>query len=77
MSKPKITTMTLNMPPREMKVLEDLAEKQGLSKTALMRQALRLYQMVHVRLMKDERMFWRDKNGKECVELIFGCMGDD
>lgn len=49
-------TMTLNMPVREMRALEALAEHHGMSKTAVMRQALRLYQLVHVRLRDGETM---------------------
>lgn len=37
-------TMTLNLGDKEMAVLEDLASDAGMSKTAVMRQALRLYQ---------------------------------
>lgn len=49
-------TMTLNMPAREMRALEALAEHHGMSKTAVMRQALRLYQLVHIRLRDGETM---------------------
>lgn len=49
-------TMTLNMPAREMRALEALAEHHGMSKTGVMRQALRLYQLVHIRLRDGETM---------------------
>lgn len=49
-------TMTLNLSPREMAVLNDLSAAQDLSKTAVMRQALRLYQLVHERLKAGEKM---------------------
>ena len=49
-------TMTLNMPSREMRALEALAEHHGMSKTAVMRQALRLYQLIHVRICDGETM---------------------
>ena len=49
-------TMTLNLTQREMAVLEQLAADHELSKTALMRQALRLYQMVHERVKAGEVM---------------------
>lgn len=51
-------TMTLNLPVREMEVLTQLAEEQDLTKTQLMRQALRLYQLVHVRLRAGERLIF-------------------
>src|SRR5205823_14425730 len=37
-------TMTLNLTEREMEVLEELSRKKELSKTAVIRQALRLFQ---------------------------------
>lgn len=43
-------TMTLNLTEREMEVLDVLCAKMDLNKTALMRQALRLYQAVDSRL---------------------------
>ena len=67
-------TMTLNMPAHEMALIDQLAERQGMSKTAIARQSLRLYQTVIARIERGEQMFWRDKNGKE-VEMTFtgGC----
>jgi len=49
-------TMTLNLTEREMGVLNELAERKGLSKTAVMRQALRLYQAVDRRLAAGDRL---------------------
>lgn len=51
-------TMTLNLPAREMEVLTQLAKEQDLTKTQLMRQALKLYQLVHVRLKAGERLIF-------------------
>jgi predicted transcriptional regulator len=53
MSAPQ-STMTLNMPEREMLALERIAEHHQMSKTAVMRQALRLYQLIDVRLRAGE-----------------------
>lgn len=39
-------TMTLNLNDEERAVLTKLAKEKGISKTAVMRQALRLYQLV-------------------------------
>lgn len=47
-------TMTLNLPEREMQALEKIAEHHQMSKTAVMRQALRLYQLIDVRLRAGE-----------------------
>lgn len=43
-------TMTLNLSVNEMEALERLCEEKSISKTALIRQALRLYQSVHSQL---------------------------
>lgn len=49
-------TMTLNLTQREMAVVEQLADEHDLSKTALIRQALRLYQLCHERTKAGEKM---------------------
>ena len=66
--KPK--TMTLNLTDAEMAVLDELSEKKDLSKTAVLRQALRLYQMVNVRLDRGEKLFFEDEAKKEKAEVM-------
>ena len=63
-------TMTLNMSSEEMAVLDRLAEEKGLSKTALVRQALRLYQSVTERLDRGEKLFVEDPEKEEKAELM-------
>lgn len=53
---PDKATMTLNLTEREMEVLDALAAEKEMSKTAIMRQALRLYQEVNKRVMAGETM---------------------
>ena len=62
--------MTLNLTDTEMAVLEELSEKKDLSKTAVLRQALRLYQMVNVRLDRGEKLFFEDEAKKEKAEVM-------
>jgi hypothetical protein len=62
-------TMTLNLTEQEMTVLEELAIKKDLSKTAVLRQALKLYQLVDVRLSQGERMFFENGDKEEKMEL--------
>ncbi|MDZ4836570.1 MAG: ribbon-helix-helix protein, CopG family [Candidatus Melainabacteria bacterium] len=62
-------TMTLNLTEQEMAVLEELAIKKDLSKTAILRQALKLYQLVDVRLSQGERMFFENGDKEEKMEL--------
>lgn len=67
----KPETMTLNLPAREMRALEALAEHHEMSKTAVMRQALRLYQLIHVRLRDGETMvFSGDKDRPTMIAAV-------
>lgn len=63
-------TMTLNLTDTEMQVLQDLCDKKDLSKTAVLRQALRLYQLVDVRLQQGGKLFFEDETKKEKAELM-------
>lgn len=63
-------TMTLNLTDAEMRVLEELCTKKDLSKTALLRQALRLYQVVEARLEKGDKLFFEDDRTKEKAEVM-------
>jgi len=63
-------TMTLNLTEREMEVLNQLCDKKGLNKTALMRQALRLYQAVDLRLEQGDKLLFEDDKTKEKSELM-------
>lgn len=64
-------TMTLNLTDAEMSVLEDLAKRKELSKTALVRQALRLYQMVDARVERGEKMLFENGLTNEKAEVMF------
>lgn len=63
-------TMTLNLSEAEMAVLEELAEKKELSKTGVVRQALRLYQAVDSRLEQGEKLFFEDEKEKKKSEVM-------
>lgn len=63
-------TMTLNLTADEMRVLEELCEKKGLNKTALLRQALRLYQAVDARVERGEKLVFEKEQTNEKTELI-------
>jgi len=62
--------MTLNLTEAEMAVLEELCDKKDLSKTVLLRQALRLYQRVEERLEKGDKLFFEDEASKEKAEIM-------
>ena len=62
-------TMTLNLTDREMGVLESLSAQKDLSKTAILRQSLRLYQLVDLKLSEGGKLFFEDDK-KEKAELM-------
>lgn len=63
-------TMTLNLTDAEMRVLEDMCAKKDLSKTSLLRQALRLYQLVEGRMEAGAKLFFEDDKTKEKAEVM-------
>jgi hypothetical protein len=63
-------TMTLNLTDAEMNVLEQLSERKEMSKTAVLRQALRLYQILDTRLAQGEKLFFERDLTKEKAELM-------
>lgn len=63
-------TMTLNLTDAEMTALEDLAEKKDLNKTVIIRQALRLYQMVDQRIREGKKVFIEDEMTHAKSELM-------
>jgi len=63
-------TMTLNLTPSEMKAIEDLAAGRDLSKTALVRQAIRLFQVIDLRRKQGEVLVFENRSTKEKSELM-------
>ncbi|HST60500.1 MAG TPA: ribbon-helix-helix protein, CopG family [Longimicrobium sp.] len=62
--------MTLNLTEAEMEVLEQLASRKELSKTAVVRQALRLYQTVDLRLQEGDKLFFEGKDEDNKTEVL-------
>lgn len=58
-------TMTLNLSEKEMEVLNDMAKAKDMSKTAVVRQALRMYQLIDVKMCEGKRMIWLKPDGTE------------
>lgn len=69
MTPPK-RTMTLNLTDPEMEALDDLSTRKDMSKTAVIRQALRLYQMVDSRVREGHKLFFENDISKEKAELM-------
>ena len=63
-------TMTLNLTDAEMRVLDELSGKKDLTKTAVIRQALRLYQTIEARIDKGEKLLFENDATKEKAELM-------
>lgn len=63
-------TMTLNLTEAEMQALDELSAQKDISKTAVLRQALRLYQMLDARLSRGEKLFFEDDSTKEKAEIM-------
>lgn len=63
-------TMTLNLSEEEMESLELLAERNDMTKTAVLKKAIRIYLILEKRLQKGEHLFVEDEEGKFRVELL-------
>lgn len=63
-------TMTLNLTGAEMAVLEELCVEKDMSKTAVLRQALRLYQLINSRKNLGDKLFLENDIAKEKKELV-------
>jgi hypothetical protein len=63
-------TMTLNLTDAEMTALEELSVRKDLSKTAVLRQALRLYQMLDARTMKGDKLVFENDVTRDKAELM-------
>lgn len=65
-------TMTLNLSEREMAVVDQIAADHDISKTQVMRQALRLYQLVEARLKGGETMSFSGDDGRAALFVGIG-----
>lgn len=63
-------TMTLNLTVREMEALEELSAKKEMSKTAVLRHALRLYQLIDAKLARGGKLFLEDDKSKKAELLV-------
>jgi predicted transcriptional regulator len=67
---PEKRTMTLNLSEAEMQALEELSRRKELTKTAVIRQALRLYQLVEARVGQGDKLFFEDAKAKKKAEVM-------
>jgi len=54
----------------ETEALEELAKKKDVSKVAVMRQALRLYQLIENRIAEGEKLIFEDKKSRKEVLML-------
>lgn len=66
----KKKTMTLNLSEEEMDSLEQLAERNDLTKTAVIKKAIRIYLLLEKRLQKGEHLYVEDDSHEVKVELL-------
>ena len=62
--------MTLILAEGDMMMLEELSERRDMSKTSIVRQALRLYQLVDAKLAAGGKLYFEDDEKKEKSELM-------
>lgn len=61
-------TMTLNLSSEEMEAVETIARRKDVTKTAIIKQAIRLYLLVDTRLGDGDKLFVEDDE-KQKTEL--------
>jgi len=62
--------MTLNLTDDEMTSLEALSNRYDMTKTAVIRKALRMYQVIDERLQRGDKLFLEDEIEKKKSELL-------
>ena len=63
-------TMTLNLTDEEMNAVEALSTRYDMTKTAIIRKALRMYIVIDARLQRGEKLFMEDEIEKNLSYLI-------
>ena len=61
-------TMTLNLSAEEMEAVETVARRKDVTKTAIIKQAIRLYLLVDTRLGDGDKLFVEDEE-KQKMEI--------
>jgi predicted transcriptional regulator len=67
---PEKRTMTLNLSEEEMNSLEQLALRNDMTKTAVIKKAIRIYLILEKRMQRGEHIFVEDESNKVKVELL-------
>jgi predicted transcriptional regulator len=67
---PEKRTMTLNLSEEEMNSLDQLALRNDMTKTAIIKKAIRIYLVLETRMERGERIFIEDDVHNVKVELL-------
>jgi predicted transcriptional regulator len=67
---PDKKTMTLNLSEEEMNALDQLALRNDMTKTAVLKKAIRIYLILETRLQRGEHIFVEDELHQAKVELL-------
>jgi predicted transcriptional regulator len=67
---PEKRTMTLNLSEEEMNSLDQLALRNDMTKTAVIKKAIRIYLILEKRMQRGEHIFVEDELNKVKVELL-------
>jgi predicted transcriptional regulator len=65
-----LKTLTLKLKEQEMAAIDAMAEKKGLTKTALIKRALRVFQAIDERIDRGEKLFLEDRNEGKAELLL-------
>jgi predicted transcriptional regulator len=63
-------SLVLNLSEREMSALDKLAERKGQTKSAVLRQALRLYESLDTRVSQGARLVLEAPDKREKAEVL-------
>jgi predicted transcriptional regulator len=63
-------SLVLNLSKNEMSALDRLAENKGQTKSAVLRQALRLYESIDLRIAQGARLVLEEPDKKEKAEVL-------
>jgi hypothetical protein len=67
-----MSTFPLNLDDQHMAVLEAMAAEQDMTKTALLRTALRLYQMIHIEAKRGRQLAFQNADGSFVSLVMLG-----
>jgi hypothetical protein len=66
----KKCVLTVQFSEDEMAVMDEICQRKHTTKNALLRQCLRLYQLVDVRMNAGQKLFFEDKENRKSEMII-------